>query len=208
MYKYINTFLVGAFFFVGASAFASDNVDWSIFAAWCPTSFDICAESSLSEEVVLDEVLASGYQAPNDDDTHFFSELLSVYQTLTQGQTVSNIDQYVRRLKADIKVREQLYRYASDEGVIPTLPSSSELRHYRKELMYLKSLQAINQKQVQLLDAHQGDEALLKLKSQVITLGHQLDTAMAALRGQLKSDAESEKYILRYFIYKREQTGE
>lgn len=208
MFKRINTLLVGAFFFVCASAFASDEVDWSVFAAWCPIGFEVCSESLSSDEIALDEVLAPGYHAPSDDDKRLFSELLSVYQELTQGQKVSDIEQYVRRLKADIKEREQLYRYASDEGAIPTLPSSSELRHYRKELMYLKSLQAINQKQVQLLDAHQGEEALLKLKSQVITMGHQLDTAIAALREQLKGDAESEKDILRYFIYKREQAGE
>ncbi len=208
MCKRINTLLVGVFFFLCASAFADDEVDWSVFAAWCPAGFEVCTESPHLEEIVLDDVLAPGHHAPNDDDTHLFSELQSAYQRLTQGQKVPGIESYIRRLEADVEVREQLYRYASNDGAVPALPSRSELRHYRKELMYLKSLQSVNQKQMQLLDVHQDDNALLELKSQVVTLGHQLDDATAALKDQLQSDIEAEKHILRYFIYKREQTGE
>lgn len=205
MYKRINALLVFfSFFLCASSALANDEVDWSVFAAWCPTSFDVCAESALSEEVDPGEVLAPEYRAPNDGDTRLFSELLSVYKVLTQGLDVSNLEQYIRRLKADIEVREQLYRYATDEGAIPALPSRSELRHYRKELMYLKSLQTINKKQMQLLDGPSDGEAFLALKSQVMMLGHQLDEAIFVLRDQLKSDIEAEKHILRYFIYKRE----
>ncbi len=208
MYKRINTLLVGAFFFLCASALAGDEVDWSVFAAWCPAGFEVCSELPRSEAIALDEVLASGYHAPNDDDTHLFSELLSAYQALTQGQKVSGLESYIRRLEADIEVREQLYRYAANKGTVPALSSRSELRHYRKELMYLKSLQAVNQKQMRLLDERQDDEGLLELKSQVIAQGHQLDEAVSVLEGQLQRDIEAEKDILRYFIYKRDQAGE
>lgn len=207
MCKRISALWVGAFFFLCSSAFASDEVDWSVFAAWCPASFDVCA-ASLSDEMVLDEVLAPGHHALNDGDTHLFSELLPVYHALTQGQTVFDLDSYIHRLKADIEVREQLYYYATGKGDIPALPSRSELRHYRKELSYLKSLQAVNQKQRQLLEVRQGDDALFELKSQVVSLGRQLDGAASVLEEHLRSDIEVEKHILRYFIYKREQVGE
>jgi hypothetical protein len=82
------------------------------------------------------------------------------------------------------------------------------LSHYRKELSYLKSLQAVNQKQRLLLEMHQDDDALFELKSQVVSLGRQLDGAASVLEEQLRSDIEVEKHILRYFIYKREQVGE
>lgn len=207
MCKRISALWVGAFFFLCASSFASDEVDWSVFAGWCPASFDACA-ASLSDEVVLDEVSAPGHHASNDGDTHLFSELLPAYHALTQGQAVSDLDSYIRRLKVDIEVREQLYHYATGKGDIPALPSSSELRHYRKELSYLKSLQAVNQKQRQLLEKRQDDDALFELKSQVALLGSQLDDAASVLEEQLKRDIEMEKHILRYFIYKREQVGE
>ncbi|WP_180766295.1 hypothetical protein [Vibrio parahaemolyticus] len=208
MCKRINPLWVGAFFFLCASALASDEVDWSVFAAWCPAGFEVCATSSLSDDIALDDVVAPGYHAPSDDDAHLFSELLSVYQALTQGRTVSDLDSYIRRLKADITVREQLHRYAASQDEVPAQPSRGELRHYRKELMYLKSLQAVNQKQMQLLDARQDDEALLVLKSQVVTLERQLEEGIAALGDQLQSDIKAEKHILRYFMYKREQVGE
>ncbi len=207
MYKRINTLLMGAFFMC-ASALAGDEVDWSVFAAWCPVGFDVCSESLSSDDIALEEVLAPGYHASNDDDTPLFSELLSVYQALTQEQQVSGLESYIRRLEADIEVREQLYRYAASEDAVPALPTRSELRHYRKELRYLKSLQAVNQKQMQLLDGRQDDEALLELKSQVTMQGHQLDAAVSVLGGQLQTDIDAEKHILRYFIYKREQAGE
>ncbi len=211
MFKRISPLLVGAFFFVCASALAGDEVDWSVFAAWCPAGVEMCSESLSSDEIALDEVLAPGYHAPNDDDTRLFSELLSAYQVLTQGQKVSGLESYIRRLKADIEVREQLHRYAANEGAVPARPSRSELRHYRKELRYLKSLQVVNQKQMQLLDVldgRQDDEALLELKSQVAMQGRQLDAAVSVLGGQLQTDIDTEKHILRYFIYKREQAGE
>ncbi|ALR95755.1 hypothetical protein [Vibrio alginolyticus] len=210
MCKRINALLVGVFFCVCASAFAGDDVDWSVFASWCPTGFDVCNGATLSKGIVLDEVLAPEYRAPNDDseDTRLFSELLSVYNALTQGQVVSNLESYIHRLKADIEMRKQLYLYATGDADIPTLPSRTELRHYRKELMYLKSLQAINQKQMQTLGDHQDSEVSLELKSQVAALEHQLDDAVLALKAQLESDIEAEEHILRYFIYKREQAGE
>ncbi len=207
MYKRINTLLMSAFFMC-ASALAGDEVDWSVFAAWCPVGFDVCSESLSSDDIALDEVLTPDYHAPNDEDTPLFSELLSVYQALTQGQEVSGLESYVRRLEADIEVRKQLYSYAADEGAIPPRPTRSELRHYRKELMYLKSLQAVNQKQMQLLDGRQDDSALLELKSQVVTQGEQLNEAVSVLEDQLQRDIEAEKDILRYFIYKREQPDE
>jgi len=178
-----------------------------VFAAWCPASFDVCA-ASLPEEMVLDEVLAPGHHALNDGDTHLFSELLPVYHALTQGRVVSDLDSYIRRLKVDIEVREQLYDYATGKSDIPAQPSRSELSHYRKELSYLKSLQAVNQKQRQLLEMYQDDDALFELKSQVVSLGRQLDGAASVLEEQLRSDIEVEKHILRYFVYKREQAGE
>ncbi|MCR9352115.1 hypothetical protein [Vibrio alginolyticus] len=152
----------------------------------------------------------SEYRAPNGDDTRLFSELLSVYQALTQGKTVSDLESYIRRLKEDIEVRKQLYHYSVGDGPLPALPQRSELRHYRKELMYLKSLQSISQKQMQLLKAYQGgdEKTLLELKSQVMAQGLQLDEATFAIRDQLKSDIKAEGEILRYFIYKREQAGE
>lgn len=207
MCKRISALWVGAFFFLCSSAFASDEVDWSVFAGWCPASFDVCA-TSLSDEMVLDEVLAPGHHALNDGDTHLFSELLPVYHALTQGRVVSDLDSYIRRLKVDIEVREQLYDYATGKSDIPAQPSRSELSHYRKELSYLKSLQAVNQKQRQLLEMYQDDDALFELKSQVVSLGRQLDGAASVLEEQLRSDIEVEKHILRYFVYKREQAGE
>ncbi|HGZ7315117.1 TPA: hypothetical protein ACOL2D_004550 [Vibrio parahaemolyticus] len=208
MYKRINALLMVFFFFLCTSALANDDVDWSVFAAWCPAGFDVCAESPRTEALALDEVLAPGYHAPNGDDTRLFSELLFVYQVLTQGQQVSDLDSYIRRLKTDLDVRKQLYRYAAGEGSAPALPSRSELRHYRKELVYLKSLQAVNQKQRQLLNGRQDDSALLELKSQVVSQGEQLNEAVSVLEDQLQRDIEAEKDILRYFIYKREQSGE
>ncbi|EJG1086774.1 hypothetical protein C4G53_RS23845 [Vibrio parahaemolyticus] len=211
MCKRINALWVGVFFFLCSSAFANDEVDWSVFAAWCPASFDVCAgELTLSESVESGELLAPEYHAPNDDDTRLFSELLSVYDALTQGQKVSELESYIRRLSADIEMREQLHRYAIGEGELPALPQRSELRHYRKELMYLKSLQSINQKQKQLLNAHQNEDekAFIELKSQVATLEKQLNEATFAIKDQLEGDIKSEGDILRYFIYKREQAGE
>ncbi|CAH1569996.1 conserved exported hypothetical protein [Vibrio jasicida] len=207
MCKRISALWVGAVFFLCSSAFASDEVDWSVFSAWCPASFDVCA-ASLSDEMVLDEVLAPGHHALNDGDTHLFSELLPVYHALTQGRVVSDLDSYIRRLKVDIEVREQLYDYATGKSDIPAQPSRSELIHYRKELSYLKSLQAVNQKQRQLLEMYQDDGALFELKSQVVSLGRQLDGAASVLEEQLRSDIEVEKHILRYFVYKREQASE
>jgi len=206
MCKCINTLLVGAVFFLCASAFANDEVDWSVFAAWCPASFDVCTESPHPEEVVLDEVVAPGYHEPNDDDARLFSELLFAYQALTQGQAVSDLDSYIHRSKADIEAREQLYRYAIGEGYIPPLSSRSELRHYRKELMYLKLLQAVNQKQMQLLFQDKKEHS--ELKAQVELQAHQLNKALFILKRQLSSDIETEEQILRYFIYKREQADE
>lgn len=206
MCKRINTLLMGAVFFLCASAFASDEVDWSVFAAWCPAGFDVCAESPRPEKIELNEIVAPGYHAPNDADARLFSELLSAYQALTQGQAVPDLDSYIRRLKADIEVREQLYRYAMEEGDIPPLPSRSELRHYRKELMYLKSLQAVNQKQMQLLDQDKKEHS--ELKAQVEQQVHQLNEALSILKGQLSRDIDAEEQILRYFSYKREQADE
>ncbi|EHJ9985784.1 hypothetical protein KB976_004935 [Vibrio parahaemolyticus] len=211
MCKRINALWVGTFFFLCSSAFATEEVDWSVFATWCPASFDVCAdESTISDGIEPGEMLAPEYRAPNDDDTRLFSELLSAYDALTQGQDVSELESYIRRLRADIEMREQLHRYALGEGELPALPQRSELRHYRKELMYLKSLQSINQKQKQWLNAHQNEDekAFIELKSQVATLEQQLNEATLAIAGQLSRDVEAEEDILRYFIYKREQAGE
>lgn len=211
MCKRINALWVGGGFFLCGLVFTNYKIERPVFERWCPVSFEVCSDNpTTSDDIKSNEMFMSEYRAPNGDDTRLFSELLSVYQALTQGKTVSDLESYIRRLKEDIEVRKQLYHYSVGDGPLPALPQRSELRHYRKELMYLKSLQSISQKQMQLLKAYQGgdEKTLLELKSQVMAQGLQLDEATFAIRDQLKSDIKAEGEILRYFIYKREQAGE
>ncbi|QKS98624.1 hypothetical protein HUO05_25825 (plasmid) [Vibrio alginolyticus] len=213
MSKSINALWIGGGFLLGASVFTNYEVDWSVFTALCSASSEseVCAdESAMSDDIESCKTLALEYRAPNGDDTRLFSELLSVYQALAQGKTVSELKSYICRLKEDIEARKRLYLYATGEGGLPTSPQRSKLRHYHKELMYLKSLQSINQKQMKLLNAHQGEDekTFVELTSQVMAQGLLLDEAILAIRLQLKSDIKAEGEILRYFIYKREQAGE
>lgn len=193
---------------LSASAFANEEVDWSVFATWCPISFKVCTEEVSSEVILPDEVLDPDYHSPNKDDTQLFSELMTAYQALTKGRFVPGVSRYVHQLEADIEDRKKLYRYAMGEGAAPELSRRSELLHYRKELMYLKSLQEINQKQRQLLDGHLSDKKYSALKAQVDLHTRQLNDTFSLLVSQLKRDIETEKQVLRYFTYKREQTSE
>lgn len=206
MYKRINIFLGMILFFLSTSVLANEDVDWSVFSAWCPLSIDVCAEKErFFEMITSSETIDPQYHFPNKNDTRLFSELLPVYETLLQSKSTPDLTQYISWLKKDLKSRQQLLRYIADDTDIPKSSRNGELRHYRKELMYIKSMQEINQKQKQLL----GDEQkYATLKTQVTAQANQLDDALSTIKEQLNSDVDIEKQILRYFVYRKEQIDE
>ncbi len=206
MYKRINIFLGMLLFFLSTSVLANEDVDWSVFSAWCPLSLDVCAEKErFFEMITSSETIDPQYHFPNKNDTRLFSELLPVYETLLQSKSTPDLTQYISWLKKDLKSRQQLLRYIADDTDIPKSSRNGELRHYRKELMYIKSMQEINQKQKQLL----GDEQkYATLKTQVTAQANQLDDALSTIKEQLSSDVDIEKQILRYFVYRKEQIDE
>lgn len=211
MSKRFNVFgVVLALLLGGPMAAHGKETDWSVLSAWCPESVMDCQLLPMHDEVLVASLVDADYRAlvpASQEGALSFTALLSVYQSLVEGKTVPDLPRYIQLLDADMAQRTQLYRYALGEGALSAEPTRAELRHYYKELKYLKSLQAINQKQIRMTEDFPAKD-VSELKVQMQLQAERLDEAVMAIASQLKKDVNAEEQILRYFIYKREQARE
>ena len=211
MSKHFNPFSTLLVLLLGGLKVAYCNeADWSALSAWCPDSVMDCQISPMHGEVLVASLVDADYRslAPaSKRGALSFTALLSVYHSLVEGKTVPDLADYIRLLDADITQRTQLYLYAVGDGELSAEPAHSELRHYYKELKYLKSLQEINQKQIRMAE-HFGVKDVSGLKVKMQLQAERLNEAVMTIASQLKKDVNVEEQTLRYFIYKREQASE
>ncbi len=213
MYK-PSKYLISTIFVLSLSQNAVANevqTDWSFFSTWCPTSLSVCRQPTQTSEHELDfkdlvDVNNKGIEEVEKNDT-LFSDLLPVYQALEVGAPNIDLTRYIVLLNTDLTERKLLYRYANGEHISSLTFSRKELKYYYKELMYLKSLQSINQKQILLLDTL-SDSKASELRVQVLQQRQNLNEAMNIVAAKLKNDISDEEQLLRYFIYKRDQARE
>ncbi|MGF1803967.1 hypothetical protein L4C31_01805 [Aliivibrio sifiae] len=220
MYRLFNItgFLI-TLLFTGAAIAKDGEIDWRVFSAWCPSSPSVCIGSlDHKDSASLTDLVNPEYLETASSSTVLsfsFSEIGQAYQLLVSGGSVPELSRYVQGMQRDITEREQLYRYAS-KGVLESsvVFHHPELRHYHKELRYLKSLQIINQQQLTLLkktsidEASINDEALSALITQIDQQTERLKRAVHTLASQLNKDIDIEKQVLRYFTLKQEGSGE
>ncbi|MFA0000193.1 hypothetical protein [Vibrio sp. 10N.261.46.A3] len=186
------------------------EVDWSILSSWCPEELNDCQVSPMRDEVLLASLVDADYRSltPTLNQGELsFTALLSVYQSLGEGEEVADLSRYIQFLHTDMAQRTHLYRYAIGEGELGSEPMRAELRHYYKELKYLKSLQVINQKQIRIIEDFSLKGAK-DLEVQMEWQAERLNEAVMTISSQLREDIRAEEQTLRYFIYRREQISE
>ncbi|MFV0486455.1 MAG: hypothetical protein ACK5NL_04645 [Vibrio fluvialis] len=137
----------------------------------------------------------------NDNGQTRFSTLSRVYEKLTKNKAgnVSDNDkrQVVAFLESDIKARENLYQFALSRTEKTSFWGSTELGHYVKELRYLKSLQSLNERQIQQMKALDSQSPFL---FDLVRQKMRLDIAVRTIAISLERDLSIEKQLLRYFM--------
>ncbi len=192
---------------MGASA---DATDWSALSGTCPAMFEACRHSGEAAEASSSDFVDARFRtlAPKGDSLVDFAALKETYDALTTGQGVSSeaVWTLVHQLEADALGRERLLRYAEQDEASSMTLLSAELRHYDKELHYLKSLQRMNEKQMaQLALLSETDEVVAPVADKVATLqaslteqAKALNAAVDLISQKLKQDADTERDVVRY----------
>ncbi|EJG1885662.1 hypothetical protein BS049_RS23315 [Vibrio parahaemolyticus] len=194
-------------------------VSWALVAPWCQQMDGACVESHGDDALIypLADLVDAYYRelaspAKDAQAEVDFTDLSRIYEDLAtqHGEHLSEQEaaDMVTRLTLDMKERTALLRFAVD-GLAPLASGEafhhSELRHYFKELRYLKSFQTLNEQQALKLKRLNVDAAqLVKFERQAL----RLDVAQSTIIESLKQDLTMEAQLLRYLTLERENEGE